>query len=1209
MLSQNIDRVTFFADGATTLFPCDPLELVDKTNESTGEPILTIYDSSGVEHTQDYVIVGVRDAYGVQRAASTFSLQFETAPPAGIYTVIRTSSFLQPTELQDFAPWSPKTVEAAFDRQAIAGVTLWNLLQRTLRAPDRGGVMAPLPLAAARASKFLAFDSAGQPVVTDPPGGGGGGGIVTIPQASTTTAGIVRLATTQEAHELTHNDAVLTPGRMPVASDSQRGVVQLALASDAGNVSKALTPAAWEALRDPIAMDAVLRAGNSATPHRFSPAGIKLMASLFGGSGSGGGLNQAQVDARVQALVNAWALASDNAAIPFTKLTNTQRSFYASGDDAPPNNAPVGTSAYAEDDLLFRFGTTVLTLFRFTGTAWSAVATFNAGTGGGSGGGLDQAQVDARIRALVLDAAEQDSTASFSDAKIRRVSLTQAEYDGLTNKDASTLYVITDAPASTGSAGVQTDWNQTNTSDPSYLRNKPTLRAYHYNQRYNANTTPAVTQPNLTPSTSPSQRQIPATGDGLEITLFNSSVPGGILANEDFVAEYEGFLHMDLAGPAEAEISLVTTHAYTDDDGNSIAFDSVRTIRDRILAAGEISFAMAAFNARTQVPTGTFNTQDGTSITVTQDTLDRDVTVTVKLRVKAYNHTDFASNPTRILATIEHLELELFQITYYQLGAISSFSSAVNFGSLTPSLQKRLLPSPTPNNLGFIARQTENTEWGVDRVATVAWTGSYNDLRDKPPPGHTANPVVDAFHDAMSLQHTTKDVDTPWTATAPFTIDQSFSYHGTVPAPPNDTRGLYNEVVGSSVHTFGLDKLAINRGFNGWAMIWGCKLTVDAQLNGAGVFGSVMDVIEGGENTQLLVFRHTSAGMQLEWVDTSGASFASGVTTNFTTGTSGYLFVAIRPSNAGFAGETAGNTMGHVQWHDSTGALVAAGTRQIRGGTPTWTGFVLGGDDVSQRGLDLTSTQFDGGFIPPNDAFWTGPTSGDNSIGNRFLAFGNKGASATPGRVFGQVTEGTTTVENHSHIRVAKDVEIVNLVNADGDAIEFGGGGSSDTLYSETFTAADRASVSKANLNNGMLFTPTRSNHAVMNVDPGVGVNGNTFQSVRAGRFMFVVDVEIDIGATDTGVHVALAGLERFFNPSGGGGGGWTAVGSSTFLRKTSTDTYHGQLQAVYIIDMDAGSDLDWRIGVDAVSDSGVRFTVKNARCQITELPKAGQLK
>ena len=293
ILNPRIDRVSFLADGTATTFSCAPLEVL-------GDGIVSVYDPDNVLISRDdYDVIGLRERYGPQQAASTFSIQFNSAPDAGLYTVIREPTDLtQPVEFTDFGRWSPKVLEGALDRLALANAGHESALSRTVRVSSIDFPIAPLPPVEERAGLLLGFDDEGQPIPSAV------GVMNTFPHASTEMRGIVELATAEEGAGLNDTERAVTPGSIPFAGVDQRGVIALATEEEvAGGVSanKAVTPATLSALQN--ATDLKRWHGTQAqydaleAPHPY-PDWLYIItdADPFG-DGSGGGTFLDEVEA------------------------------------------------------------------------------------------------------------------------------------------------------------------------------------------------------------------------------------------------------------------------------------------------------------------------------------------------------------------------------------------------------------------------------------------------------------------------------------------------------------------------------------------------------------------------------------------------------------------------------------------------------------------------------------------------------------------------------------------------------------------------------------------------------------------------------------------------------------------------------------------------------------------------------------------------
>ena len=351
ILNPRIDRVSFLADGTATLFSCAPLEVL-------GDGIVSVYDPDNVLISRDdYTVVGLRDRYGPQQAASTFSIQFTTAPDAGLYTVVREPTDLtQPVEFTDFGRWSPKVLEGALDRLALASAGHGSEISRTVRVSTIDFPLAPLPPVGARAGRLLAFDDEGQPIPA------GSTALVMLPNATTEVQGIVELATQEEAAALNDETRAVTPGSIPFAGEDQQGVIALATAEEVAGgavANKAVTPATLSALQNielkrwqgtQAEYDALM------SPHPF-PDWLYIItdADPFDGSGEGGGTDEtartaaatAQAAAEAAATAAAAAQTTADAALPVAGGTMTGK---ITLDGAPSANLHAATKKYVDDN-------------------------------------------------------------------------------------------------------------------------------------------------------------------------------------------------------------------------------------------------------------------------------------------------------------------------------------------------------------------------------------------------------------------------------------------------------------------------------------------------------------------------------------------------------------------------------------------------------------------------------------------------------------------------------------------------------------------------------------------------------------------------------------------------------------------------------------------------------------------------------------------
>ena len=402
ILNPRIDRVSFLADGIATTFSCAPLEVL-------GDGIVSVYDPDNVLISRDdYTVIGLRERYGPQQAASTFSIEFTTAPAAGLYTVVREPTDLtQPVEFTDFGRWSPKVLEGALDRLALANAGHGSEIARAVRVSTIDFPLAPLPPIGARAGGLLGFDDEGQPVIT------GSTSLITLPVATTEIQGIVELATAEESAALNDLARAVTPGSIPFAGIDQRGVIALATPEEvAGGVAadKAVTPATLGALQQ---VDLKRWHGTQAeydalaSPHPY-PDWLYVItdADPFGdGSGGEGGDGATFLDEVVAQSADARLVNADLRKVHAVTTGNSDVTITL--PEGPPDGVAIGvlkadsgTGSVIVQDSPLNLETPRATLatkaspgqgcifmHAATGDTWHIVA--DVGVGGSGGGGTD----------------------------------------------------------------------------------------------------------------------------------------------------------------------------------------------------------------------------------------------------------------------------------------------------------------------------------------------------------------------------------------------------------------------------------------------------------------------------------------------------------------------------------------------------------------------------------------------------------------------------------------------------------------------------------------------------------------------------------------------------------------------------------------------------------------------------------------------------
>ena len=144
--------------------------------------------------------------------------------------------------------------------------------------------------------------------------------------------------------------------------------------------------------------------------------------------------------------------------------------------------------------------------------------------------------------------------------------------------------------------------------------------------------------------------------------LTRRQAPGGILPNVPFITDYEGFIELlDPNAQVGVELALRFTHRV----GNNPDFISTRIYRQRVGQDTEETIPLNAFSSRTSIPMGSYTTQDGTTITVTESDFENPVDIQIDLRIRLFNK-GFTTEVTDGSRTIQ-IETQLAAVHFWQL--------------------------------------------------------------------------------------------------------------------------------------------------------------------------------------------------------------------------------------------------------------------------------------------------------------------------------------------------------------------------------------------------------------------------------------------------------------------------------------------------------------------------------------------------------------
>lgn len=159
-------RITYPGNGSTTSFPVAfPFHALDDV--VVEERVILTGVSVLLTRGLHYNIIGTANALGFYPDGG--SVEAVTAPASTVqWVVYRNPSITQTLDLQDLGNFPAESVEARLDKLTMISQRLYDLVIRSVRAPDAdtfvSAIMNPLPSSVDRASKFLAFSATGHPI-------------------------------------------------------------------------------------------------------------------------------------------------------------------------------------------------------------------------------------------------------------------------------------------------------------------------------------------------------------------------------------------------------------------------------------------------------------------------------------------------------------------------------------------------------------------------------------------------------------------------------------------------------------------------------------------------------------------------------------------------------------------------------------------------------------------------------------------------------------------------------------------------------------------------------------------------------------------------------------------------------------------------------------------------------------------------------------
>lgn len=162
--SEN-NSVVYTGNGVTTAFSF-PYAFQAKADLVVIETVIATGVQTTKALTTHYTISGTTDGQGFYPDGGTVTAL--VAPASTVqWRIYRDPARTQSTDLVENDPLPAEVLEAGFDRAAMWAQRLYELVTRSLRQPEGdAAAIDAIPAKVDRASKYLAFDSDGDPVAT-----------------------------------------------------------------------------------------------------------------------------------------------------------------------------------------------------------------------------------------------------------------------------------------------------------------------------------------------------------------------------------------------------------------------------------------------------------------------------------------------------------------------------------------------------------------------------------------------------------------------------------------------------------------------------------------------------------------------------------------------------------------------------------------------------------------------------------------------------------------------------------------------------------------------------------------------------------------------------------------------------------------------------------------------------------------------------------
>ncbi len=513
-----------------------------------------------------------------------------------------------------------------------------------------------------------------------------------VPDSSTTAKGLVELATSDETAALTDATRAVTPDSLPLASASQQGLVELAsnAEADAGtDGSRAMTPATTSRQLGAQVSSAEVAAGTETGIRRYSPADIVAIVLAHEAEG----LTQAEVDARVRALVIDLALQGNSGRWPKGRLpadlVDTAALTAAVADFVPSNTittertaaitAAINALSFVTDGGEWAAGTAYAaqTIVRHEGATYLSNVAVLANTAATTEPGVGTAWEDSWDRLGYEDGPPN-----------ALVNVTRDERVLTFTRESGQNPLNVELPREAG--------------------------GYTFYQQFDSTSTPA-----FMPTSVMTDTEI-AAGEFYEEVLLETTAPG-LNPGQPIAIDYEGALHI---GQSEGRRIIDTAIGYTLFDGiPEKQFTSWRDVFAEARSDTELLIPADSFSNHGVIDVGTILLRDdgNGTYTLTESDFEQDIPVKVTLRIGLFNQHPVPRINTG--GTLSFFSWDLAQLVAYQIGGIGGRSLtrgerlyvSSNLGDLTAE-QRADLTDPTdpePRSLDALTwtKTTENPDY------------------------------------------------------------------------------------------------------------------------------------------------------------------------------------------------------------------------------------------------------------------------------------------------------------------------------------------------------------------------------------------------------------------------------------------------------------------------------------------------------------------